>query len=65
LIGPLLDWPWIGDPQVPISLRNAGQLVFSEFLDANAASLLFGLCSLGAIFLLLLWCHRKRWIWKI
>jgi predicted acyltransferase len=65
LIGPLLDWPLIGDPQVPISLRDAGQLAFSEFLDANAASLLFGLCSLSAIFLLLLWCHRKRWILKI
>ena len=65
LIGPLLDLPWLGDPQVPISLRNAGQLWFSEWMAPNAASFLFGVCCLLLILLVLAMCHRKRWILKI
>ena len=65
LIGPLLDLPWLGDPQVPISLRNAGQLWFGEWMVPNAASFLFGVCCLLLILLVLAMCHRKRWILKI
>ncbi|MFL6549560.1 MAG: acyltransferase family protein [Povalibacter sp.] len=65
LIGPLLDLPWIGSSEIPISLRNAGQLWFGQVLSPNAASFLFGLCCLLLIFMLLVICHRKRWILKI
>ncbi len=65
LIGPLLDWPWIGDPEVPVSLRNAGQLWLSEFFDARLASLIFGLICLLLVFAMLLYCRRRRWILKL
>ena len=65
LIGPLLDWPWIGDPEVPVSLRNAGQLWLSEFYDARLASLIFGLICLLLVFAMLLYCRRRRWILKL
>jgi len=65
LLGPLLDIAWIGDHEVPISLRNAGQLWFGEWMNPQAASLLFGFCCLTLLFIVLLVCHRKRWILKI
>jgi predicted acyltransferase len=65
LIGPLLDLPWIGDPEVPISLRNAGQLWFGGLIEARLASFVFAVCCLLVIFMVLLYCHRRRWILKI
>lgn len=61
LIAPAIDAAWIqGD-----SLRNTGQAFFSQFLSAKAASLLFGLCGLAFLLVILVICHRKRWILKL
>jgi predicted acyltransferase len=65
LIAPLVDYNWIGSDTAPLSLRNAGQLWFGQWLAPNAASLAFGLCGLAFIFAVLLVCHRKRWILKL
>ena len=64
LMAPLIDAAWFGGAQ-PVSLRAAGQAWFSRFLEPRAASLAFGLCGLAVIFLVLLVCHRKRWILKL
>jgi predicted acyltransferase len=65
LVAPLIDANFFGGGEAPQSLRGAGQAWFSQFLEPRAASLAFGLCGLGAIFLVLLVCHRKRWILKL
>jgi predicted acyltransferase len=65
LIAPLIDYNWIGDATAPLSLRTAGQLWFGQFLEPRAASLAFGLCTLAVLFLILLACHRRRWILKL
>lgn len=64
LIGPLLDIAWLGS-EVPVSLRIAGQDWFGRFFEPALASLLFGMCSLLAIFAVLLVCHRRRWILRL
>jgi len=64
LMAPLIDAAWFGGAQ-PVSLRAAGQAWFSQFLEPRAASLAFGLCGLAVIFIVLLFCHRKRWILKL
>ncbi|MEO8017723.1 MAG: DUF5009 domain-containing protein [Pseudomonadota bacterium] len=65
LMAPFVDYNWIGDPIAPLSLRNAGQLWFGQWLAPNAASLAFGLCGLAFLFAVLLVCHRQRWILKL
>jgi predicted acyltransferase len=65
LAAPLIDAQWLGTPDAPDTLRNAGQAWFSQFLEPRAASLLFALCGIGVIFVVLLICHRKRWILKL
>jgi predicted acyltransferase len=65
LAAPLIDAQWLGTPEAPTSVRNAGQAWFSQFVDPRAASLLFALCGIGLIFAVLLVCHRKRWILKL
>jgi predicted acyltransferase len=62
---PLLDAQWLGTADAPTTLRNAGQAWFSEIVEPRAASLLFALCGIGVIFLVLLVCHRKRWLLKL
>jgi predicted acyltransferase len=64
LMAPLIDAEIAGGAQ-PVSLRAAGQAWVSRFLEARAASLAFGLCGLAVIFIVLLVCHRKRWILKL
>ena len=65
LAAPLIDAQWLGTPEAPTTLRNAGQAWFSALVEPRAASLLFALCGIGVIFLVLLVCHRKRWILKL
>lgn len=62
---PLLDAPWFGTPEAPNSMRNAGQVALSEMVDPRAASLLFAIFWIVLIFVILLVCHRKRWILKL
>ena len=64
-ISPLLDIPWIGRPDGPIPLRRAGQEAFQTLLPPHHASFVFGLVCVGAIGLILLFCHRRRWILKL
>jgi predicted acyltransferase len=65
LAAPLIDAQWLGQPAAPTTLRNAGQAWFSTLVEPRAASLLFALCGITVIFLVLLVCHRKRWILKL
>jgi predicted acyltransferase len=65
LAAPLIDAQWLGTPEAPTTLRNAGQAWFSTLVEPRAASLLFALCGIGLIFLVLLVCHRRRWILKL
>ena len=65
LIAPLIDANWFGTPERATTLRNAGQAWFSQFVEPRAASLLFAFCGIGVIFIVLLVCHRKRWILKL
>ena len=65
LAAPLIDAEWLGTPESPSTLRNAGQAWFSTFIDPRAASLLFALCGIAVIFAVLLVCHRKKWILKL
>ena len=65
LAAPLIDAQWLGTPEAPTTLRNAGQAWFSQFVEPRAASLLFALCGIGLIFVMLLVCHRRRWILKL
>ena len=65
LAAPLIDAQWLGTPAAPTTLRNAGQAWFSTLVEPRAASLLFALCGIGVIFMVLLVCHRKRWILKL
>jgi predicted acyltransferase len=63
LLAPLIDYQFIGT--APLSLRAAGQAWFSQFMEPRAASLMCGLCGLFVLLLILLVCHRKRWILKL
>jgi predicted acyltransferase len=65
LIAPFIDANVFGGDEAPQSLRGIGHAWFAQFLEPRAASLAFGLCSLLAIFIVLLVCHRKRWILKL
>jgi predicted acyltransferase len=65
LAAPLIDAQWLGKPGATKSVRNAGQAWFSTLVEPRAASLLFAFCGIGVIFLVLLVCHRKRWILKL
>lgn len=65
LIGPLLDALWFGGKAAPVGLRTATQAWLEQFMSANWASLTFGLAGLALIFLILLVCHRQRWILKL
>jgi predicted acyltransferase len=65
LVAPLIDASGLYGGAQPVSLRAAGQAWFSQYLEPRAASLAFGLCGLAAIFIVLLVCHRKRWILKL
>ena len=65
LMAPLIDAPWFGTDSAPQSLRDACQGWFEQFAEPRAASLLFALCGILAIFAVLLVCHRRRWILKL
>jgi predicted acyltransferase len=65
LVAPLIDANFFGSGEAPQSLRVAGQAWFTQFLEPRAASLAFALCGLLAIFIVLLVCHRRRWILKL
>lgn len=65
LAAPAIDAQWFGTPETPATLRDSGQAWFSTFLEPRAASLLFALCCMGLLFVVLLVCHRKRWILKL
>jgi len=65
LAAPLIDAQWFGSPEAPDSLRNVSQAALSEMMDPRAASLLFALFWIVVLFLILLVCHRKRWILKL
>ena len=65
LIAPLIDARWFGTADSALSLRDAGQQWFAQYLEPRAASLAFGLCGIAFIFALLVVCHRKRWILKL
>jgi predicted acyltransferase len=70
---PVGSWPSVIDRAV-IGVQHFfpywpvdGQVVFDPegILSTCAASLLFALCGIGLIILVLLVCHRKRWILKL
>jgi predicted acyltransferase len=65
LVAPLIDANFFGTNETARSLRETGQAWFSQLLEPRAASRAFGLCGLLAIFIVLLVCHRKRWILKL
>jgi predicted acyltransferase len=65
LMGPLLDARWFGTQDATLSLRDRGQQWLSQFLDPRAASLVFGLLCMAFIFVILVYCHRRRWILRI
>jgi len=65
LAAPLIDAEWLGTPDASTTLRNAGQAWFSQLVEPRAASVLFAFCGIGVIFIVLLLCHRKRWILKL
>lgn len=65
LIAPLIDARWFGSGESALSLRDAGQQWFGQFLTPNAASLAFGICGILFLFGILVVCHRKRWILKL
>jgi predicted acyltransferase len=65
LMAPLIDAAWFGSEAAPVTLRNGGQAWFEQWLSPNLASLMFGLAGLALLFLILLVCHRKRWILKL
>jgi hypothetical protein len=46
-------------------MRDASQAWLDTLFEPRAASLVFALCGIGAIFILLLVCHRRRWILKL
>jgi predicted acyltransferase len=65
LMAPLIDANWFGDAGAPRSLRNAGQAFFEQFASPQAASLLFGICGILVLYVVLLYCQRRRWILKL
>ncbi len=65
LMMPLIDANWFGTKEAPLALRDGGQQWLSQFLEPRAASLVFGLLCMAFILLILLYCHRRRWILKI
>lgn len=65
LMAPLIDANWFGTKEAPLSLRDGGQQWLSQFLEPRAASLVFGLACMAFIFVILVYCHRRRWILKI
>ena len=65
LIAPLIDANWFGTKEAPLSLRDGGQQWLSQFLEPRAASLTFALLCMAFIFIILMYCHRRRWILKI
>ena len=65
LMAPLIDANWFGSQAAPLSLRDGGQQWLSQFLEPRAASLVFGLLCMTFIFIILVYCHRRRWILKI
>lgn len=65
LIAPLIDAAWFGSAVAPVSVRNGGQAWLEQFLTPNWASLTFGLAGLAFLFVMLLICHRQRWILKL
>jgi predicted acyltransferase len=64
-VAPLIDANWFGDQTVHASLRVLGQAWFEYWVSPNTASLLFGLTCLLLLFVILLFCHRRRWILKL
>jgi predicted acyltransferase len=65
LVAPVIDANFFGTSSAPRSLREAGQGFFTQYLEPRAASLAFGICGLLAVFIVLLVCHRRRWILKL
>jgi predicted acyltransferase len=65
LVAPVIDGQWFGSQVSPLSIREGVHSWFEQWLTSPAASLLFGLCGLATVFLMLLICHRRRWILKL
>jgi predicted acyltransferase len=65
LMAPLIDAEWFGSGTAPVSLRNGGQGWLERFMSPDWASLTFGLAGLALLFVILLVCHRRRWILKL
>ena len=64
LFAPVFDINWAQKPD-HMTLRSAGQGLFSQLLDPYAASFTFGLVYLGVLFLILWVCYRRRWFLKL
>jgi predicted acyltransferase len=65
LMAPLIDAAWFGSEDAPVTFRNGGQAWLEQFMTPDRASLTFGLAGLAFLFLILLVCHRRRWILKL
>ena len=65
LMAPLVDAEWFGTDAAPLTLRSGGQAWFEQWMSPNWASLTFGLGGLLLLFVILLLCHRQRWILKL
>jgi predicted acyltransferase len=65
LLAPLIDANLSGSPDVHVPIRSGGKAWLSGFLDPRLASLTFALACMALLFVVLLVCHRKRWILKL
>ena len=62
---PVLDVPLIHVKDGLTSIRQICQVTFGGLMDESLASLAFGLCYLGVLFLILWGLHQKRWYLKL
>ncbi len=66
LFAPLLDLLWIPlAPHGTVSLKSAGQIMFTQVFDPDLASFLVSVTYLCVVFLVLWLCYRKRWFLKL
>lgn len=65
LMAPLIDANVFVTADAPTSIRAGGQAWLSGFLDPRLASLTFAILCMALLFVILLVCHRKRWILKL
>lgn len=66
LFAPLLDLLWIPSAQFgKVSLKWAGQIMFTRVFDPDLSSFLVSVTYLCIVFLVLWFCYRKRWFLKL